>query len=261
MTTCDGLEYMRKKGLLNLRQMLENETPLSVFLLKNGISVNIDKKTIYCEGISYPILHSDERCSKCIFKEYQCKSFFNNNLPDYKSCDYRNKLNLLEVKLYCDKCETEVFINGTLEDIYRYSSIRYSPEILNTINNITCFYNRKTGSLQSKWMNIPNNKYYILEFDSEINNFECISTNHMCDGYGEISDILQHFGYDESDFIDNNVNPILYQNLFILKGLINNFIWGGAQKYGQLFPETIIEGNNIRVIRKQNINDREKEEL
>jgi hypothetical protein len=261
ITVFDELEYLKKNGLLNLKQMLQRESPLSLFLLKNHINIDIEKKILNYNNSSYRILHRDEKCNKCIFEEFQCKSFFNNKLPDYKSCDYRDKLSFLEGKLYYDKCETEVFIDGTLKDIYGYYSVRYSPEILSTIENITYFYDNKMGNLQNKWTNIPNNKYCILEFDSEISNFELISTNGMYERYWEIGDVLESFGYNEVDFIDGNVSPILYQNLFILKRLINNFTWGNGEKYGQLFPTTIIEGNSIRVIRKHNINDRAKEEL
>lgn len=261
MTVFDGLDYLKKNGLLNLKQMLERETPLYLFLLKNNINIDIEKKVIYYKDASYLILHRYEKCTECIFKEYQCESFFNNNLPDYKSCDYRDKLSFLEGKLYYDKCETEVFIDGTLKDIYGYDSVRYSPEILNTIENITYFYDKKMGDLQSKWRNIPNNRYYILEFDSEINNFELISTNGMYERYWEVGDVLECFGYDEDDFIKGNVSPVLYQNLFILKRLIKNFTWGNDEKYGQLFPTTIIEKNSIRVIREHNVDERAKEEF
>lgn len=260
-TMFDGLDNLKKNGLLNLKQMLEKRTPLSLFLQKNNINIDIKKKLISYKDVSYSILHRNEKCSKCIFKEYQCKSFFNNNLPNYKNCDYRNKLSFLENKLYYDKCETEVFIDGTLKNIYRYDSVRYSPEILNTIENVTYFYDKKMGDLQNKWRNIPNNKYYILEFNSDISNFEYISTKSMYEGYWEISDVLERFGYDEIDFIDGNVSPVLYQNLFILKSLISNFTWGNSEKYAQLFPTAIIEGNSIRVIREHNVNDRAKEEF
>lgn len=124
MTVYDGLEYLKKNGLLNLKQMLERKTPLSLFLQKNNINIDIENKVIFYKDASYQILHRDEKCTKCIFEEYQCESFFINNLPDYKSCDYRDKLSFLEGKLYYDKCETEVFIDGTLKDIYGYDSVR-----------------------------------------------------------------------------------------------------------------------------------------
>lgn len=261
MTAFDNLMYLRKKGLLNLKQMLERKTPLSEFLLNNNIKIDIKNKLIHYRDSYYSILHRDEQCTNCIFEKYQCKSFFNNNLPDYKNCDYREELSILEGKLYYDKCETEVFIDGTIKDIYSYNSVRYSPEILNTIENITYFYDNKIGDLQSKWRYIPNNRYYILEFDVDINNFELISTNAIYDGYGEIGDILERFGYDEYDFYSDNVSPIVYQNIFILTRLVDNFLWGNGEKFGQILSTTKINGESIRIIREHAVNDSAKEEL
>lgn len=263
MTNYDNLRYLREFGLLNLKEMLQRKSPLHKFLLENGIKIDVTNKVIYYKDSIYSILHRKEKCNSgnCIFKEYECKSFFNNNLPDFMNCDYRKKLGRLEGKLYYDKCETEVFIDGTIEDIYRYDSIRFSPEILNTIEDITYFYDDKMGDLQNKWRYLPNNKYYILEFDIDINDFELLSTKLMYERYWEIDDILEKFGYDEYDFYENKVSHILYQNIFLLKRLINNFLWGSGEKYGQILPTTIIEGSKIRIIREHGVNERAIEEI
>lgn len=261
MTTFDNLKYLKENGLLNLKEMLERKTPLSEFLLNNNIKIDVARKVIHYRDSSYSILHRNEQCKNCIFEEYQCKSFFNNNLPDYMNCDYRKALSLLEGKLYYDKCETEVFIDGTIKDIYNYKSVRYSPEILNTLESITCFYDSNMGDLQNKWRYLPNNKYYILEFDVDINNFEYISTKVLYDGYEEIGDILERVGYDEYDFCSDNVSKIVYQNIFILTRFIWNCFWGNCEKYGQIIPTTKINGETIRVIREHAVNDSVKEDM
>lgn len=257
-TTYDGLNYLRKYGLVNLKIMLERKTPLSRFLKENAISIDVDKKVLECNGIHHKILSREEKCKNCLFKEYHCKSFLNQNLPDYKSCEYRDKLNFLYLKLYYDKCEIEAFIDGTISDIYDYDSIRYSPEILNTIENITFYYDKTKGNLQDKWRHIPNNKYYILEFKVSINDFEFISSKKMYESYLDIHDIANKFEYDEYDFDEDNISSQFYKNLFILNSLVNNFVWGNGERYAQILPTAIIEGNSVKIIREHDVNYKEK---
>ena len=106
------------------------------------------------------------------------------------------------------------------------------------------------------WRDIPNNKYYILEFDIPIEAFDYATTKSTYQRYWDIEEIADHFGYNEWDFEDNTISTQFYLNLFLIKNLVNKFIWGKAKKYtGQILPETIITGDSIQVSRKHHIND------
>ena len=253
-TTYDELKLLKDKGLLNLNKMLDEETPLSKFLFEHGITINVGGKTLMFNGIRYPLYKYDEVCGQCIFEAYECESIFTNK-PNYKDCDYRRALYLLHSKLYHDKCEIEVFLDAEISDIYEYDSVRYSPEILNTIEQILAFYDAKKYNLQDMWRDIPNNKYYILEFDIPIEAFDYATTKSTYERYWDIEEIADHFGYTEWDFEDNTISTQFYLNLFLIKNLVNKFIWGKAKKYGQILPETIITCDSIRVIREHHIND------
>lgn len=260
-TIYDGLNYLRKYGLVNLKIMLEEETPLSKFLKENAISIDVDRKILVYNGEEHKILSREERCENCIFEEYQCTSFLDSNLPDYKSCEYREELNVLHSKLYDDKCEIEAFIDGKISDIYDYESVRYSPEILITIENIIWYYDKTKSDLKNKWKNIDNNKYYILEFNVDINNFEYVSSKEKYGSYLDIYDIAEKFEYDEYDFEEGNISSQFYKNLFILKRLVDNFIWGNDVRYVQILPTTIIEGKSIKIIREHDVMNRAPEEF
>lgn len=253
-TTFDDLKLLKEKGLLNLKVMLEENTPLSSFLLNYGISVSVGDKTLTFKGDNYPIYKYDENCDQCIFEAYQCESIFTNK-PNYKDCEYRSDLSLLHSKLYHDNCEIEVFLDAKISEIYEYDSIRYSPEILNNIEQIISYYDSDNYNLQDMWQNLPNNKYFILEFDIPIEAFNFSTTKSTYEDYWDIEEIVQYFNYNECDFEENKISTQFFLNLFLLKNFINKFIFGRAKKYGQILSKTIISGESIRIVREHDINN------
>lgn len=249
MTTNDNLEYMKKNGLLNLKQMLDNKTPLGKFLLENKIEIDVDSKRIYFNNIGYDILDSNKKCNSCIFHSYKCIPLLSKK-PDLIHCDYRERLFLLHNKLYYDKCETEVFVDGSLEDIYKYSTVRKAPEILHTIDDVIQYYDSKIGGLTDRWSNRANSRYFILEFDVNIKSFERICTKNNYEDYYEIKDILNKFGYDQDDYNNDTISITFYKNLYILKKLISKVICGNSKEYAQILPETTINFKSIQIIRQ-----------
>ena len=59
-STEDEIHSFVDKGILDLRTMLQEDTPLSEFLLQHKIKVNVDEHKIEITGKSYPILSSEE---------------------------------------------------------------------------------------------------------------------------------------------------------------------------------------------------------
>lgn len=245
MTTYDKLDFLSKYGLVNLKTMIEEESPLKRFLISNDILLNIHNKFVEYKGERYPILSDDQKCETCIFNEYRCKSVIYKS-PDYKCCDYRECLSRLYRKLYTDKCETEVFIAGDLSDIYEYGDLRTNPEILNNIERIIPYYNYEKNNLREKWKNMPYNKFYLLEFDVNINNFELILNGGLY-LYEDIKSFAEKFKYKQYDFEENQISSQFYKNFFIIKGIIDIY-GGGIRKEAQLLSDTKIEKNNIRII-------------
>ena len=255
MTSIDNLKYLKSKGLLNLNEMLKVGTPLSLFLKNYGIEVDVNNRILKVDEKIVPILHRNSQCSDCIFEKYECRSYFNNNNPDFKSCEYRKKMSFLELKLYYDKCETEVFIDGTNKDIEKYSIIGHAPEILYTIDNVIKYLWDKKGSLEYTWWKNKLNKFNVLEFDTSIEGFELINTKDQFESYEDIYDELENHNYDELDFEEDKVSKVFYQNLFILRYLLGRVYFGKGTKFGQLLPSVEIEPNNIIVEMSKVVNE------
>jgi hypothetical protein len=247
MTSFDGLESVRSRGLLNLKEVLTEHTPLRQFLLENEVEINIDNRIINVKGKNYPILHREVLCNNCIFTEFKCLDFFDKNRPELKNCKYRKRLSLLEGKLYYDKCETEVFLDGTNKEIREYSTIREYPEILYTLDRLMIYYNNGCG-LCSQWSQKENNKFYILQFPTRLENLERMGSKGSFDGYYDIMNELDYFDYSYDDYEDDLVNKYFYENLYLLKYLLYRACDGPATKYGQLYPETVVPAKDIKII-------------
>lgn len=251
-TDDNAFAFLKEKGLLNLKVMLEDETPLSTFLLEHGIKVNVEEKILELDGKKYPILDNNTGCKSCIYEEYQCKDFISNE-PILRGCEYRSAMGLLHTKLYYDQCQTECFIDGFFKDIYNYNSIRNSPEILSTINDVTTFLGQKEDILKEEWGNKKNTNFYILEFEVPMKCLENVSIKRMYDSYYEVSDIIEKYGYDYEDFSENRFSKEINSNLFVIKTLMDlSYVWR-YEKYAQLKTSTVIKGESIRVIRKHDV--------
>ncbi|MFC9542447.1 hypothetical protein ACFTQ7_21630 [Lysinibacillus sp. NPDC056959] len=256
-TTDDNLESIRKKGLLNLKQMLEERTPLSDFLLSHGISVNVRDRQFIYEGQILPIYSLRKHN---IEEEYnRCNSYhlYENN-PVLKKESYHDAVYWLYLKLYYDDCETEVFLNGGFEEIYDYDSVRYSPEILNTIENIIKYLDDVPNYyLQHAWSNKKNCKYFILEFDVPIGSFAKSTLHSTFERFWEISDIAELFSYTDWQYEDELIDKRFFINLFILKNLITKMTEYSSHNFGQISSSTIIDGQMIRVIVEHDVNEEE----
>ena len=70
MTTTNDIEIsnFKKVGLLDLRNVLRINSPLSQYMHQNGISIDIDNKEIQINDIKYHITLHGEPCQKCVKK-------------------------------------------------------------------------------------------------------------------------------------------------------------------------------------------------
>ncbi len=255
-TIHDDFKLLKDRGLQNLQIMLEQSTPLSTFLLRNNIIISVADKTIEFNGITYPILHRSECCESCVFENPKCENLFRRGELDYKDCEYREALSFLENKLYYDKCEIEVFIDATIDDIYSYTSVRYAPEILMTIQKVINYYTKKPISLENRWRKLPNSIYCILEFEIDLFDLEYKCSKVMYESFNEIDGVLTYHGYTEYDYANDRVDKAFYKNLYVLRKLIDKFIWEySSDQYGQIVSSTKINWNDIRIIRQHGINE------
>lgn len=121
-------------GILNLKRMLQEKTPLSEFIETYGINVDVDNRNIVINKRNYPIKSYGEPCDFCFKgRKAPCDA--------YSKCDPRKNMEHLGLKLYRYGATVEFFIHATIEEMERYSSIRRCPEILQTLDKIASSIN------------------------------------------------------------------------------------------------------------------------
>ncbi len=139
LNSIDNLSSIKKYGLLNLEEVLKNNTSLNKYLIKNGILIKVKNRQIIIDGKRYKISMKEPTFS------------------------------ILFVKLYIDRGQTEGFASGTFDDIYDYGTINGGPEILRTIDEI-CLKLECNKKLFYKWSTSGKNQFFIIEFDTLITN-------------------------------------------------------------------------------------------
>ena len=161
------LNSFKNLGILNLKDMLQQHTPLSDFLSKRGISVDVENSIIKVNDIEYPIMRNNEICNYCYMgREDICLG--------YTKCELFEEISSLAVKLYVYDATVEFFINASVSQMKSYSTIHKYPEILETLENIcssiknSCKARRHLG-----WDWIDNkNDCIVLEFPTVLNDME-----------------------------------------------------------------------------------------
>jgi hypothetical protein len=225
-TFIDNGLSIKKYGLLNLKDVLELETPFKQFLEINGIAFDIHNKKIML----------NENCIEL----FRCN--------DIRPSKYNKAINKLHIKLYHDKCETEVFLYGEDSEIGNYPSISQYPEILQDIDNLLIALQQPLN-LANKWAQLQNGRYYILEFDIPITALEHV--NEKPDSYDECEEFFDLFGYTPFQFYSNLIPKRFYSNIFLIKNSIDVFFSRKGKSYGQIFPETVIPYNDLRILEQQ----------
>jgi hypothetical protein len=240
-TLSDKGASLKKYGLLNLKDMLEKDTPLSQFLKKKGIKFDVDGKKIIISEMELNLFRCNNDCKPCSFNRKRCIQF---------SPEYKKAINLIYIKLYSDKAETEVFLCGKDDEIENYTFIKRYPEFLNNLDNLLTAM-QKPLCLSRQWSELQNAQYYILEFDVSIEALElipdCIYDEKPT--YEVFEKYFDFLGYSENHFVSNLIPNRFYSNVFLVKNSLDVF-FGTGKRYGQIIPETIIPYNDLRILRK-----------
>lgn len=257
-TVTDNLASIKRDGLLNLRQMLEQKTELSDFLAYHNIVINVrDKKLIY-KGRGLPIYNLDE-LEHSIEQEYmRCNSIdLYEKSSNLKSHSYHNEIRLLHTKLYYDDCETEAFLRGDKDDIYGYSTVRMSPEILLNIGKVINRIDRVPMTyLQDAWADREGCKSYILEFNVPIKQFSKSTLKAGFDEFYEFDGLAEKFGYSYEDYESDTIPTQFYINLYVLRQLAIKALDGTSKEFCQIKSNTVIPGSDIRVYYSENVKEK-----
>lgn len=245
MTTSaeDEIHSFIDKGILDLRAMLQEDTPLSRFLLQHKIKVYVDEHKIEINGKSYPILHSKEICSECYEgRERTCTG--------YSRCDSFKNLTHLASKLYYYEATVECFIYSTLERMKSYSTVARCPEILNTLDDVRSAVNGQfstTYNLCYDWMAKKKN-CYVLEYASPWSEMETFAPINYREAYREYESLLYLCGFDFSDYMEHAIPKRIYDNIAFLRRFVSIYFYD-SEEYGSLLAGKSVQPEALKVFR------------
>jgi len=247
-STEEELISFRKNGLLNLRSSLHEDTPLSNFLSKHKVKIDVDKKNFVYNGHSIPIEGKKDTDHMCFMgRDNVCSWSF--------GCDAFQKLSILDTKLYELGATLEFFVSGPLEEMLDYSTVSRCPEILDTIDQLISTmkspYARCTYPLCYDWMS-QHSTCYIVEFESLLANMDTFNPINYLDAYNEIKGcfIWSKITYD--DYYERRVPQRVFDNRFLINRLIDVYIYGSSEQYGSLLPGLSIAPDALRIYRVEN---------
>jgi len=248
-TINDDFKSLKKYGLITLDKVLTYPTPLNKFLLEHNIRVDILNRDIYYENKRIHIVKSDEECENCFYGT-ECQELVDfmgkPTTLSYRnmSCEYRDEINIIRSKLYHDKCEVEVHLLGSEKEVHEYSDVRHYPEILLTIDNLIAKLFDEGIHLQQDWHDQQNSKYYCLDFDVNIFDFESIVEGKKF----EYTDYHDCFEYNEEPLYDiNAATPNFFANVFIIQKGLAVLRHEEPTEYGQLLPKTMIKYEDLTI--------------
>lgn len=241
-TTKTGVDSFKKNGLLDLKRMLELETPLSKFLAKHKIWVDVSEKLIKVEEKIYPILAYGDVCDECFMnKSVKCTG--------YSKCALREKLEHLALKLYRYRATVECFISGTLEGMKRYSCIDRCPEILNTLDNIysKVFNCHTTGYMLCNDWAKENRNCYVIEYTSKLSDMETFAPMDYISSFRSYSTCIVNSGYDYDDYIEKNIPQRIFDNMMFIQWFISIYFYD-SEKLGSLLPDKYVLADEIKIM-------------
>jgi hypothetical protein len=229
-------------GILDLKRMFQERTPLSDFIKAYGITVNVDNREISINQQLYPITSYGEPCEFCFKgRKTPCNA--------YLKCDPRNDMEHLGLKLYKYGAAVEFFIHATIDQMERYSSIRRCPEILQTLDKIVSSINGFSTSaykMSYDWMKTKT-ECYVIEFPAQLSNMETYAPIDYDRAWHEIDDCLEQSGYNYVDYYQRQIPQNVLDNMVFLKWFISVYFYD-SEELGSLLPNRCVEPEEIRSI-------------
>lgn len=244
-TLPDEGSALKQYGLLNLKDVLEKDTPLNRFLREKGIKFDIDKKKIKIQEKDIDLFRCNNDCKPCSIGKSNCSQF---------SPEYRSAIDRIYIKLYFDKSEIEVFLCGKDDELEKYSCITRYPEFLSNIDKLLRAM-QTSITLSREWAELRDGQFYVVEFDVCIRFLEYIP-NCVYDekpSYEIFENYFDLLGYTKSCFLSDRVPDDFYYNIFLIKNSLDVFFTGKGKEYGQILPTTKIPPKDLRIIRKSTL--------
>lgn len=239
-TIADNLSSFLSLGILDLKSMLQLDTPINRFLDNNGINVNVDAKKVTINSSEYPITSQDEVCLKCMKnKETICN--------EYMRCELRKSLDKLGLKLYKYGGTLEFFIHASYEQMSLYSNIRLCPEILQTIDRIVEIATGQNAisELSYKWIK-SRKKCYVLEFPAKLSDMEFVAIDYNA-RFASIASCILKSGYDYCDYMEKKIPFRVFENIGLIQWFLSVYFYD-SELLGSLLPNKTVSPDLIKII-------------
>lgn len=237
-----------EKGLLNLSQSIQDNTPLSRFLKRHKVQIDVANKLFIYGEKSIPI---EERKTS----EHVCFMGHDSVCMWSSGCEAFQELTVLGDKLYDLGATLEFFIAGTLDEMLEYSTVSHCPEILNTIDQLISAirspYASCTYPLCHEWISEHPN-CYIIEFEAVLSNMETYNPISYVDAFHEIKDCFKWSDITCDDYYERRIPQRAFDNRFLIKNVISAYVYPSGEHYGSLLPGLSIAPEKLRIYRVEN---------
>lgn len=240
----DILSFYRN-GLLDLRLSLLEDTPLSRFLSKHNVQIDVDNRCFHYNGRTI-LIEGNKRFDHVCFRgrERGCSWSF--------GCDAFQKLSVLNTKLYELGATLEFFVSGTLDEMLNYSTVSRYPEILDTIDQLISkiknSYSQPASSLCCEWMSQDTN-CYVIEFNCLLSNMETYNPISYLNAYNEIKGCFNWSNITYEDYYNRRVPQRAYDNRYLFSEIINVYIYGDGEQYASLQPGLFVAPVDLKIYR------------
>lgn len=241
-STEEELRSFADKGLLNLRRSLQEDTPLSRYLRKHNVRIDVDRKLFHFNSRTIPIegkKYSDHKCF--MGHEKACGWTF--------GCEALQKLAVLDSKLYDLGATLEFFVAGTLEEMLAYSTVSRCPEILDTIDQLIASirnpYARCAYPLCCDWMS-KHSTCYVMEFLCTLSDLETYNPINYLDAFQQIKGCFTWSNVTYDDYYERRVPQRVFDNRYLINRIIDVYVYGYGEQYGSLQPGLSIAPETLK---------------
>ena len=244
----EEIESFFSEGLLNLKDVLQFDTPLSKFLQRYKIVIDVDERKIIYKGHTYPIDSNKNENHKCFRGNERICSW-------YSGCESFQKISSLYHKLYRMDATLEFFLAGTLDEMLDYSIVSKCPEILDTIDQIIHSLNGGLGQcgypLCHSWIR-SHGKCYIVEFESAITKMETYNPTNYDRAYEELEENFKWSNISYYDYYERRISKQVYDNLFFINKIIDVYGYYSTEQFGSLNAGVSIDNTKMKIYQVHN---------
>lgn len=242
-SAANGICSIAEKGLLNLAQSIQEDTPLSWFLKRHKIHIDVENKLFSYREKSISIEERKNVEHICFMgRETACMWSF--------GCEAFQKLSVLGNKLYNLGATLEFFISGTLDQMLSYSTVSKCPEILDTIDQLISAiwrpYATCTYPLCQNWI-AKNPICYVIEFEAKLTDMETYNPISYIDAYREISGCFKWSDITYDDYCERRIPQRVFDNRFLILSTISAIVYYSGEEYGSLLPGLSISPEKLKI--------------